>query len=98
LISAVLRILGTPELPRRVSRAETEDNSPQAAAAASPASDAPIVDSEHQAVAAPNIVRPLLPDPSVLFSPGARSDLGGYLRALHQLTTPKKAHSVDVFE
>ena len=98
LISSVLRILGAPEIPRRASKTDGEERFQQVAAKKTDVPVAGSEEAEQQPASPAEMVRPLLPDPSVIFTDTARKDLASYLRSLQQLTAPKKTHSVDIFE
>ncbi len=100
LISAVLSILGSPEVPRRERVAVSEEKFPEVKSPES-APEAPAVtlnEARSQMLASADILRPLLPDLSVPVSVDPNSEYGNYLRALRKLTNPGKSHAVDVFE
>ncbi len=100
LISSVLRILGTPEVPRKATRTDPEEKFPEVASKdASPGSTASgSIEAELLAKPTAHILRPLLPDPSLIFTSGVNPDYAKYLRALEKQAAKGESHTVDLFE
>jgi hypothetical protein len=99
LIPAVIRILESPEIPRKERVAPSAEKFPDVKPAESPRPAATSLNEvRSQLLESVAIKRPLLPDLALHSPPDGSSDYGSYLRALQQVTTPAKTHKVDVFE